>query len=708
MPGRITRESIERLTRQIHLPDFLSGYMEVKRSGVHHIARCPFHSEKTPSFYIYSDHYYCYGCREHGNAIDFEMKKSGKTFVEAVEGLAERFRVQLEYVEGTESRDDAAIEQRRRLLYIQEEVAKHYHALLLSKEGMRARAYLQKRGFGLKEIQEWKLGLAIGGSTVAQLAKTKGWDFSALRTLDLVRSGDDGRIYDFFRDRIMIPIRDERGQTIAFGGRLYLTEDKARKYLNSSTNELFSKSHVLFNLDRARSHIVQKKEAIVVEGYMDCMALSNAGFQNVVAVLGTALTEDHVRKLERNTTNVTLCFDSDDAGQQATLRSYMVAFPLNLVTLNTVSVPDGKDPDEFIKRFGAEAFRKVLANPVSLTVRAAAILTEKLTSREAKIRALKDELVPAVLANPDPAQREIALDSLASQFGLSSGRSLAASVEPAKRKGEKPGAPHTNGPAVAPTPQSVAPQAKPGAPKIIPNAPVAAPVAKGETKPAAPAISWPVRSADELRFVLCLFFAVKEDLPERLASVIYDLPVSDELDKKGVERLLVSDVISEESKLLLDDLFALLKALPGHRVWQTARREELWAQLPQPMKLIVALANHDDEALSQLGYLEHVKLRQGASGRHSGMQHFGNALAPANLSYLRFLLKDLEVSASNGKLGVKLSSLLLKLEIALLDQDLARVSELLKAEDVADVEAYEQRRRKILAERTRRWAKFHR
>lgn len=696
--GRITRESIDRLRTHINVQEYLAGYLELKRSGAHFVAKCPFHADSSPSFCVYPDHYYCFGCHARGDAIEFEMHKTGKNFSEAVEGLAEKYRVELNFEHGSKV-DDASTLQRKKYLHILEEVAAHYHRVLLSQEGAEARAYLAKRGIGPQQVATWRLGFSPLTHSVVKLAEVRGWNLADLKALDLIRvSAEGGRLYDFFRGRIMIPVRDERGQTIAFGGRLFVGDVKSHKYLNSSTSDTFHKSNTLFNLDKARSAIVQKKEVVVVEGYMDCMSLVNAGVQNVVAVLGTALTEEHVKKLARLTNNVTLCFDTDSAGRNAALKSFVLAYPLNLVNLNYVSVPDGKDPDDFVRAHGVEAFHKILAAPQSLTLKAAEILTDKYVGKESKVRVLKSDLVPVIMRHPDPAIREVSLDVLAAYFGLSSGRALAAAGQ--NFQGKKPfatPAPQNN----AQVPQSsVQSQRSENTELSVSSQPhtTRLPV-------------WPVYSVDELRLVLSLMFILPQDLPERLQAYVFEQSCEEELDKRGTERLFTADFLSPVTLLMCEEIFLFWRAVGKNSLFSAGRTEDNWNTLSDHLKLALALAHNDMPTAETLGLAGYSAARSGASQRNQGLVQLGNVFVPANIPYVRFLMKDLEISGPS-QLSKKAGDHLFKLEIAYLDRDLAKVTDLLQgaekvSTEVGSVQIYEERRKLIAQERARRWAKFH-
>lgn len=686
--GRIRRESLERLLEHINLSDFLGSYIDVKRSGPNHVARCPFHNEKSASFYIYDDHYHCFGCKAHGNAIDFEMHRTGASFPEAAMSVAERSRFALEFETTPNDGHQKEAQESARLVHIMNEIAKRYVQYLKSNatEAVEARAYLTNRGFTDAHIDTWQLGLAPANNRLAELAASRGWDVDDLKALGLLRTTSDGAYtYDFFRNRIMFPIHNDRGQVIAFGGRVFLENMKETgpKYVNSPESKLFSKSFTLFNFHRARAHLVRQKNAVVVEGYIDAIALVNAGIENVVAVLGTALTGEHVKKLGRLCETVTLCFDSDAAGQNALVRSFETAYPLNLVNLQCLAVPSGKDPDEFIKANGVGAFEKLLHAPQSLLYRAASILTQQVPNREARLRTIKEKLVPTVLANPDVAQREIAFDSLREFLGLSSAKGLAQNVAQKKMA----------------TPVRV------GA------------LASRDSSAAnvEPTVDWQPESLEILKLTLALCASTADDVPTRLKNTFDDVTSADPMDEIICGKALFGSHLSQTTQ----SLFALFNALwnidPNLKPAQWSKEaleNRVVTEIPSEFYILKALCGpRVVEDLFENGFETWAKSWDAAPPLRSlGVaRQATNLFSLQNLSLLRFLCREIGMSAQSKALRSAISELLLKLEFGYLDKEMSEEpadSAQPGMQSVAPLTQPFERSRRILQERLRRQAKF--
>lgn len=354
MGKSFSQDLVERINDRTDIVQLIGEQIKLDKKGKDFWGLCPFHAEKTPSFSVSQEKqmYYCFGCHAGGNAVSFLMEHNKLTFPEAVEQLAERAGVELPREED-DGRVLAARQQRERALRIMAWAAEVYHRNLQNPElGRVAREYLQKRGVSRDMIDELKLGLSLPGSTLIQKALQQGIDVSELVGVGLAGQGENGQ-YDRFRNRIMFPIRDRRGRVIAFGGRI-LGEGQP-KYLNSPENPLFNKSRELYGLDRAGKSIAALGYSVVVEGYMDAIMAWQYGVDNVVASMGTALSTGHAQVLKRYSGRVSLCFDADGAGQAAALRGMEVlqksGFEVKIAVLE-----EGLDPDDFLRRFGREAF----------------------------------------------------------------------------------------------------------------------------------------------------------------------------------------------------------------------------------------------------------------------------------------------------------------------------------------------------------------
>lgn len=698
--GKIRRESIDRLLSHVNLVDYLQGYVELRRTGGHYSGKCPFHADSTPSFIVDEKHYHCFGCRAHGNLIDFEIHRSGGTFPEAVKALAERYGVEVSYEEGTERREDAATAERKRLLHIMVETASIYAKNLRSQEGKEAVAYLVNRGFTLEHLTAWEIGLAPRNNLLVGLARQRGWRIEDLVRLGLVKKNEErNEHFDFFRSRIMIPIKDERGAVVAFGGRIYQAFPPDRtppKYLNSPETELFSKSRLLFNFHRARASIMQSQAAIVVEGYMDCIALVNAGITNAVAVLGTALTQEHVRRLSRVTRQAVLCFDSDKAGREAARRSFEVAYPLNLMDLQYTSVPHGKDPDEFVRKEGAEAFRALAAQGQSLTTWVCEQYIAAAKTREMAVRTIKTQMVPIVEKNPDGAQRETAFSLMAEKLGLSSHSGLLSTGQPrpvlskgVQGTSERRGA--TAGGRFAGAAQEDSEGRKDAGPASD----------SGEA-----ALRWEIRRLEELRFLLCLVFVAPHELCPRLKNLLDGTLSEEELDERIAAQTIVES-LTLDSQRLVKELFSTMATAGGRRL-RELEASQTRNLLSDEARALIALAAVDVETLAELDLDVWLKNSQGPSSFRS----YENVFDERNSAYVRSLvMKDLEISSRNGALSAELNRVLLKLETAYLDAQFDKILTEIKqatAFAMADevVEGLRARCKKISAERERRVQKF--
>ncbi|MBW2464874.1 MAG: DNA primase, partial [Deltaproteobacteria bacterium] len=376
---------IDEVRDRLDIVEVVGDYVQLKRSGRSYKGLCPFHDEKTPSFIVFPDsgNWRCFGaCAVGGDAFDFVMRLENLDFRGALEHLARRYGVVLE------PPTPAAAERkshRDRLLEATAAAAEFFHAQLMRTPAAEpARDYLRQRDFGIDTAQSFGLGWAPDEwSALATHLNGKGFNESELLDAGLVKARDSGGVYDAFRGRIVFPIHDTRGRPIGFGART-LDPEGVPKYLNSSQSEIFDKSHVLYGLHRAVRAMRSEDAAVVVEGYTDVVRAHMAGFENVVASLGTAITEHQLRALKRYTHTMVLALDADAAGQAATLRGLEVAreaaaggvVPVPTgrgmhyaqrvdVDLRVVSMPAGKDPDDVI-RDGPANWRKLVtgARPV--------------------------------------------------------------------------------------------------------------------------------------------------------------------------------------------------------------------------------------------------------------------------------------------------------------------------------------------------------
>src|SRR5262245_6619708 len=350
---------VEQLKTSIDIVHLVQGYVRMRKSGSSFIGICPFHQEKTPSFHVRPSppYYYCFGCGAKGDAISFVQNIERISFPETVKLLAERYGIPLPKVESTPEADQTAKE-RLALLEIHQEAAEIFKSQFASSsEGKQALAYVKERGLSDQTIEKFGLGYALGFSD--NLVRRLNGRFSTelLIKSGLIQIGDSGRPYDRFRRRVMFPIRNESGKIVAFGGRIFC--EGQPKYLNSPETPIYSKSRILYALDQAKDSVRRKTFAILVEGYMDCIALHQAGVENTIASCGTSLTELQAKLLGRFSDRIVVNFDPDAAGSAATLRSLDIFLEQNF-KIRVLALPGGDDPDAFVKKQGVKAYSTLL------------------------------------------------------------------------------------------------------------------------------------------------------------------------------------------------------------------------------------------------------------------------------------------------------------------------------------------------------------
>jgi DNA primase len=340
----IQRSSVEEVVAAADMVEIVSGRTQLRRSGAQWTGRCPFHDDQNPSFSVNAVEklYHCFTCGEGGDLIKFVRETEGLEFASAVEWLADRYGVQLEYEE-TAPGFEARRSHRDRLFALLEAAAKFYERHLWdSQAGEPVRAYLAERGLKEEICRRFRLGLSPGGDRLAAKARAKSYSQEELVAAGLVnRRGND-----YFAGRLVFPLADARGRVLGFGARRLSEEDPIKaKYVNSPEGELFRKSSIVYGLDRARATIAKESRAVVVEGYTDVMALHQRGLESAVASMGTALTELQLRELRRLTPRIYLCFDADAAGAEATLRGMELAYR-QFEEVWVVPLPPGADPAE--------------------------------------------------------------------------------------------------------------------------------------------------------------------------------------------------------------------------------------------------------------------------------------------------------------------------------------------------------------------------
>ncbi|MDG4655502.1 DNA primase [Ectobacillus antri] len=359
MGEKIPDEVVERVRQSVDIVDVISEYVQLKKQGRNYFGLCPFHGESTPSFSVSSDKqiFHCFGCGEGGNALSFLMKIEGISFSEAVQKVGEKVGVNVAgYVGEPQVVDNAE----GRMVEAHELLKKYYHHLLLnSQEGQIALEYLLKRGISKDLISKFELGYAgPAWDHGAKVLQKRGFSLVNMEKAGLVIENEQGEGYrDRFRHRVMFPIHNAQGKTIAFSGRTL--GDDAPKYLNSPETPIFHKSNVLYHFHQARTSMRKQQRALLFEGYADVIAAVGIGLEESVATMGTAITKEQALLLKRHAQNVVICYDGDKAGQEATAKAGVMLLEAGC-NVKTVIIPDRMDPDEYIRTHGASSFRKLV------------------------------------------------------------------------------------------------------------------------------------------------------------------------------------------------------------------------------------------------------------------------------------------------------------------------------------------------------------
>ena len=365
MPGLIPPQKLEEIRAASDIVDVIGGYLgPLKRAGGNFVTLCPFHREKSPSFNVNPGRqiFHCFGCHKGGDVFTFVKEYENLSFIEAVRRLAERARIVLEFEDNPHAKQQRG--EKESLLHLHEEICKRWQAALANDAaGQIARDYLAKRGVSADAVKLFRLGYApdLWDDTV-NWAKSKNFDLALVERGGLIirKEGAD-HFYDRFRGRLMFPICDEQGRVVGFSGRVLAGDEKTAKYVNSPETPIFTKGRVIFGLDKSKRAVADKDCAIICEGQLDLIACFMADVKNVVAPQGTALTADHCRILKRYADEVVLCFDSDNAGQNAAVRSLDILLASGLA-IRVATVPAPHDPDSYIKAHGGPAFEQLIAN----------------------------------------------------------------------------------------------------------------------------------------------------------------------------------------------------------------------------------------------------------------------------------------------------------------------------------------------------------
>ncbi|MBO5082737.1 MAG: DNA primase [Lachnospiraceae bacterium] len=412
-----SEEIIAEVQQKNDIVDVISQYVHLQKKGSNYTCCCPFHNEKTPSFSVNQARqiYKCFGCGEGGSVITFLQKYENMTFPEAIKFLAERAGVALP--EETNSKANRARENRRaRLLEVNKEAAKYYYYILRSSRGDVGMDYLERRGLTEETRNQFGLGYAtVSGNDIVAYLKSKGFKDEEIRDSGLASFSEQKGLSSKFWNRVMFPIQDSNHRVIGFGGRVM--GEGEPKYLNSPETEIFDKSRNLYGLNFARTS--RKKNFILCEGYMDVIALHQAGFNQAVASLGTAFTSGQANLLRRYTTDVLLAYDSDGAGTKAAIRAIQILRETGLYS-KVINMKPYKDPDEFIKNLGAEEFQKRIDEAENSFLFRVRIAEQNYDMQDADGRTRFYKEVAGMLSEfADEIERENYLTAVANQYGVS-------------------------------------------------------------------------------------------------------------------------------------------------------------------------------------------------------------------------------------------------------------------------------------------------
>ena len=422
---------LQELKMKTDIEDVISTYVTLKRRGATLVGLCPFHNEKTPSFTVYpaTQSFYCFGCGAGGDAITFLKKIENLDYLDAVKTLAQRAGLQMPQ----EGFDDSLSKRRRRILEMNREAARFYHSVLLSPEGKVGYDYYIGRALSAATINHFGLGFAPNQwDALLKHMRAKGYQPAELVDAGLARKGQKG-YYDNFRNRVMTPIIDVRGNVIAFGGRVL--DDSKPKYVNSPETLVYHKSETVFALQIAKRSAVRR--FVLCEGYMDVISMHQAGIDTAVCACGTALTPEQVRLISEYADEVILSYDSDEAGQKATLRS-LELFRNSPVKVGVLQIPGAKDPDEYIKKYGAERFKALLDGVGNaLDFRLGRLRSQYDLKQDAQRLEYVKEAVEMLAERSNPTEQEVYAGRLAEETNISKTAIMAQLADAVKKAGSK-------------------------------------------------------------------------------------------------------------------------------------------------------------------------------------------------------------------------------------------------------------------------------
>ncbi len=407
----IPNDTVQQILSAADIVDVVGEFVTLKKRGASMIACCPFHNEKTPSFYISPAKgiYKCFGCGKGGDSLKFVMELEGLTYPDALRWMAKKYGIEIKEKEYTV--EQQASQNEKESLYIALEFAQKYFVEQLndSEEGQSiGGSYYAERGFSKQEIDKFSLGYALDAKDAFYKVATKqGFSQEILEKAGLISVKEDGAILDRFRGRVIFPIQNTAGKPIAFGARILKPNPKAPKYVNSPETEIYHKSNIVYGIAQAKNAIRTEETCFLVEGYTDVVSLHQAGIQNVVASSGTSLTVEQIRLIRRFSENITVLYDGDSAGIKASIRGIDLILEENM-NVKSVVFPGGDDPDSYIRKVGGEAFKEYVKNSQKDFIRFKTELAlEDIGDDPIKKAELIDDLVESIVKIPSPVKRSV-------------------------------------------------------------------------------------------------------------------------------------------------------------------------------------------------------------------------------------------------------------------------------------------------------------
>ena len=414
--ARYSEEIIEQVRQNNDVVDVISQYVHLTRKGRNYFGLCPFHNEKSPSFSVSPDRqiFHCFGCGVGGNVYSFLMKIEGIGFKEAVEQLAEKANIQLPTIENAE--DTAREELKAKIYKINQFTAEYYHQNLYKPTAKMAQEYVKKRKLTNDTLKSFKIGFSGKFDELYRALKQNGFEDREILESGLVNRNDNGRYIDRYRNILMFPICDVRGRVIAFGGRVL--DDSKPKYINSPENIVYSKGRHLFGLNVAKKYDI-KKNLLIVEGYMDVISLHQRGIHNVVASLGTAMTQQQGYLLRNSTEQIILSYDSDEAGLNAKLRALEILQNMGC-DIRVLQMEGAKDPDEFVIKYGNARFQALIDKALSVVEFKVKVLKQRLNldNTSDKIKFL-NEIAKLIAKVENTMEREVYIEKISKEYDVS-------------------------------------------------------------------------------------------------------------------------------------------------------------------------------------------------------------------------------------------------------------------------------------------------